>query len=166
MYRGGAVVHWSLSVFDRATGWLDEGFHARFRELMLHAAAREGVLCPAYCAMPDHIHLVWTGLRRDSDQRNGVAFLRTHLEPALAPHKFQPQAYDHVLRDEEVAEEAFATVCAYVLANPERKGLVDRWQDWPSCGAVVPGYPTLDPRRDGYWEKFWKLYGQMKQENT
>ena len=66
-------------------GWLTEKFHARFRELMLHAAAREGLFCPAYCLMPDHLHLVWMGLRLDSDQLNGMSFLRTYLEPALTP---------------------------------------------------------------------------------
>src|SRR5213594_103696 len=29
------------------------------------------------------IHLIWMGLRLDSDQINGMAFLRTHLEPQL-----------------------------------------------------------------------------------
>lgn len=165
-YQAGAIVHWSLSAFDRATGWLDESFHVRFRELMLHAAARGGLFCPAYCLMPDHLHLVWMGLRRDTDQRNGMAFLRTHLEPALAPHKFQPQPHDHVLREKEREQDAFATVCGYVLANPERKGLVERWQEWRYCGAVVPGYPTLHPSQNDYWEKFWKLYYRMKEETA
>lgn len=82
-YQGDAFVHWTLATHDRATGWLTETFHARFRELMLHAAAREGLFCPAYCLMPDHLHLVWMGLRLDSDQLNGMSFLRTYLEPAL-----------------------------------------------------------------------------------
>ena len=97
-YQGDAFVHWTLSTHDRATGWLAEKFHLRFRELLLHAAAREGLFCPAYCLMPDHLHLVWMGLRLDSDQLNGMAFLRTYLEPVLAPVKFQPQAHDSVLR--------------------------------------------------------------------
>ena len=60
-YQGDAMVHWTLPTFDRATGWLSDGFHARFRELMLHAAAREGLFCPTYCLMSDHLHLVWMG---------------------------------------------------------------------------------------------------------
>jgi putative transposase len=56
-YQGDAVVHWTLTVFDRAKGWLSEAFQSRFRELMLHVAAREGLFCPAYVLMPDHIHL-------------------------------------------------------------------------------------------------------------
>ena len=90
-YQGDAVVHWTLTVFNHGTGWLNESFHWQFRELLLHAAAREGLLCPVYCLMPDHLHLVWMGLRADSDQKNGMAFLRTHLEPLLAPHRFQPR---------------------------------------------------------------------------
>ena len=41
-YQGDAVVHWTLPIARRNTGWLNEIFHARFREVMLHAAAREG----------------------------------------------------------------------------------------------------------------------------
>jgi putative transposase len=51
--------------------------------------------------MLDHLHLVWMSLRLDTDQLNGMTFLRTHLEPALKPVKFQPQAQDNVLREQE-----------------------------------------------------------------
>ena len=61
-YQGNAVVLWTLPVAKRRTGWLDDVFHARFRELILHANAREGLICPVYVLMPDHIHLVWMGL--------------------------------------------------------------------------------------------------------
>jgi putative transposase len=74
-YQGDAVIHWTLTVFDRKTGWLDDLFHLKFREMLLHAAARESLFCPAYCLMPDHIHLMWMGLRRDTDQKNGMSFL-------------------------------------------------------------------------------------------
>src|SRR5207302_9952589 len=48
-YQGDAVVHWTLAISHREHGWLPEPFHGAFRELMLHAAAREGLFCPAYC---------------------------------------------------------------------------------------------------------------------
>src|SRR5262245_5348867 len=67
-YQADAVVHWTLAIMHREHGWLNESFHFAFRELLLHAAAREGLLCPTYCLMPDHLHLVWMGLRLDSDQ--------------------------------------------------------------------------------------------------
>jgi putative transposase len=157
-YQGDAVVHWTLTVFNQGTGWLNGPFHLKFRELLLHAAAREGLLCPVYCLMSDHIHLVWMGLRRDTDQKNGMAFLRTYLEPLLSPHQFQPQAHDRVLREEERKRNAFAKVCFYILDNPVRAGLVKEPLAWPFCGGIVPGYPKLNPLDEGYWQKFWKLY--------
>jgi hypothetical protein len=112
-YQADAVVHWTLPISHYRNGWLDEKFHSRFRELILHTAAREGLLCPTYCLMPNHLHLIWMGLRRDTDQLNAMSFLRTHVEPALAPHRFQHQAHDHVLKQEERRRNAFAAVCWY-----------------------------------------------------
>jgi REP element-mobilizing transposase RayT len=142
----------------RGTGWLDETFHAQFREMMLHTAAREGLFCPVYCLMPDHLHLIWMGLRRNSDQRNGIKYLREHLGPALRPHRFQHQAHDHVLRQEERKRDAFARVCCYILANPVRAGSISESEIWPFVGAVVPGYPKLHPLADDFWPKFWRIY--------
>jgi len=162
-YQGDAVIHWTMPVATRGAGWLNGVFHARFREVMLHAAAREGLFCPVYCLMPDHIHLVWMGLRRDSDQRNGMKFLREHLGPAMRPHRFQHQAHDHVLREEDRQRGAFARVCFYILANPVRAGLIQESEVWPYGGAIIPGYPTLQPLAGDFWPKFWKIYGQSRQ---
>jgi REP element-mobilizing transposase RayT len=165
-YQGDAVVHWTLTMFDRAKGWLTPALHGQFRELMLHTAAREGLLCPAYCLMPDHLHLVWMGLRLDTDQLNGMAFLRTHLEPALSPASFQPQAHDEVLRETQRKRNAFAKICFYITANPVRDELVAKPEMWPFTGCLVPGYPKLNLFEDGHWPKFWKLYGQMRQPDS
>src|SRR5438105_2904943 len=123
-YQADAVVHWTLPICHRHQGWLNGHFEGRFRELVLHAAAREGFLCPTYSLMPDHLHLVWMGLRLDSDQINGMTFLRTYLEPELAPAKFQPQAQDEVLREEQRKRNAFTKVCFYIAANQVRAKLI------------------------------------------
>ena len=157
-YQGDAIIHWTMPIAKRGIGWLNEIFHARFREVLLHAAAREELHCPAYCLMPDHVHLLWMGLRRDTDQRNGMKFLREHVGPLLHPHCFQHQAHDHVLRDEEREHGAFAKICFYILANPVRAGLIPDTKIWPFCGAVVPGYPNLHPLQQDFWPLFWKLY--------
>jgi len=38
-----------MPIAMRGAGWLNDAFHAHFREVMLHAAAREGLFCPTYC---------------------------------------------------------------------------------------------------------------------
>jgi len=142
---------------------LNESFHQKFRELLLHAAAREDLLCPGYCLMPDHIHLIWMGMRRHSDQLNGMMFFRTHLGRLIRPHELQHQACDNVLREEDRKRGAFAKVTFYVLENPVRAGLSDKATAWPYIGAVVPGYPDLHPFEEGFWETFWKIYVKLRE---
>lgn len=165
-YQGDAIVFWTLTLFDKAKGWLNATFHGRFRELMLHAAAREGLACPIYCLMPDHIHLVWLGLRLETDQINGLAFLRTYLEPELAPFKFQPQPQDEVLREEQRKRNAFSKVCFYIAANPVRAELIKEPDVWPFTNCVVPGFPKLNPADEGFWPKFWRIYGKQRQPDA
>ncbi|MEO7298710.1 MAG: hypothetical protein ABI042_09065 [Verrucomicrobiota bacterium] len=176
-YQAFAAVHWRLRVEPSSPGWLDERFHFQFRELLTHACARERLYCPAYCLMPDHLHLMWLGLALESDQLNAMKFLRLHLNRLLAgdtlvsgagnsakrPWCLQPQAFDHVLREEEWKKNAFAKVCFYILANPVRANLVKREIDWPYLGATIPGYPDLHPMREDYWELFWKLYAKFRE---
>jgi putative transposase len=157
-YRGQAVVFWTHTVDRRGTGWLDEHFHASFRELALHAAIRENLLCPIYTLMPDHLHLVWMGVGNNSDQRIATRFLRSFLADALAPNRWQHQPHDRVLRSEERKQNAFFAMVNYIAANPVRAGLVTVPENWRYTGCIVPGYPDLHPLGNGFWQKFWRLY--------
>lgn len=162
-YLADSVIFWTMPISNRQRGWLNGAFHAAFRELMLHAASREGLLCPTYCLMPDHIHLVWMGLHAQTDQRNGMKFLRAELGRHLKPVRFQHQAYDHVLTPEERRRSAFAVACAnYVLLNPLKAELVKKPTDWPYLGALVPGYPRLNPLDGAYWPWFWRHYFSVR----
>jgi hypothetical protein len=97
-------------------------------------------------------------MRRKSDQLNAMRFLRRQIAPALKPHKFQHQAHDHVLREDERKRGAFARVCFYMLANPVRAKLVAEGGGWPFCGVIGPGYPALHPMQEDFREKYWELY--------
>ena len=39
-YQGQAYVHWTMTIEDRKTGWLQPIFLYKFRELLTHAAFR------------------------------------------------------------------------------------------------------------------------------
>ncbi|MBM3881418.1 MAG: hypothetical protein FJ387_17115 [Verrucomicrobia bacterium] len=169
-YKGHAAVFWTITLERRATGWLDDSFHQRFRELLLHAAAREGLVCPAYALMPDHMHLVWLGLTLASDQLRAMRFLRKYLKRELerrSPHhvdfELQKQSQDCVLKEQDRTRGALARACFYVLDNPRRKGLVPAPSDWPHLGSVVPGYPFLYPLADDFWPLFWQLYQKHRE---
>ena len=169
-YRGFAAVLWTITLERRATGWLDAPFHACFRECLLHAAAREGLNCPTYVLMPDHLHLVWLGMRIASDQLKAMRFVRKYLarelarpSPTRVEFALQRQAQDTVLREQDRTRGALASTCFYVLDNPRRGGLVSHPREWPYLGAVAPGYPFLHPLEDDFWPMFWKLHAKHRE---
>ena len=156
-YRGQTDVHWTSCIEGRRVGWLTPAFHQQFREVLLHAAVRYGCVVPIYCLMPDHIHLLLSGLRDDSDTYLAMRFLRKHTAPKLRPMKYQEQAYDHVLRDGERDRYAFETVCWYIAENPVRAKLCSQGSEYPFCGSMVPGYPDLRIYDDGFWDLYWRI---------
>ena len=106
-YQGFAFVHWTMTIKNRATGWLDARFHQRFREVLLHSLMskmRAGeVACPVYCLMPDHLHLLLIAWDAKADQRERLMpFLRRQLNAELGGEiRLQKQVYDHVLREKD-----------------------------------------------------------------
>ena len=59
---------------------------------------------------------------------------------------------------------AFSIACAdYVLLNPLKAGLVKKPGDWPFLGAVISGYPRVNPLDAGYWPWFWKHYFAVRE---
>ena len=66
-----------------------------------------------------------------------------------------------MLREEQRRRGAFVDACAYVRENPVRAGLCVTWREWPFAGAMVAGYPDLEPRDPAYWELFWRIYAKL-----
>ncbi len=150
-----------MTVEGRETGWLDERWHGGFREILLHTAARYGLLCPVYCAMPDHLHLICAGAHEDADQLPAMQFFRKHTNGLLRPRCWQRQGYDNVLTADDRKAEAFKKICAYILDNPVRAGLTANWEDYPFSATMIPGYPTVSPRQPDYWDLFWQIHGGL-----
>jgi REP-associated tyrosine transposase len=114
-----------------------------------------------YVIMPDYVHLFvrgnpdfalgrWVGgLKRalaaavfDKFQATNACDTRatTAVEAAVpaAPVQkrslWQPGFFDHVLR----SDESYAQKWKYVRDNPVRADLVERWDQWPHQGEIVP----------------------------
>jgi REP element-mobilizing transposase RayT len=163
-YRGRAVVHWSMTMDDRQTGRLTPAFAQTFRELLLHSCGRYGALCPVYCLMPDHLHLLLHGWRADADQRLLIAHLRRHVNARLpAGCALQKQPYDHVLRDEEKGRDGFRAVAFYIANNPVRAKLAREWAEYAFTDSVVPGYPELHVQNTDFWERHWRVHAYLRE---
>jgi putative transposase len=98
-------------------------------------AATESFSIPAYCVMPDHLHLLAEGTTVESrlerfvssfKQKTGFAFLKQ-----CRARLWQDGYYDRIVRDDE---ETLAVV-RYILDNPVRKGLVSKFNDYPFSGS-------------------------------
>ena len=126
-YQGNSVVHWTLPMARRATGWLNPTFHTHFRESMLHVAAREGLFCPVYCLMPDHLHLFCAPYDLRVELDTWIKYwkrLFTQRHPAQEWH-WQRRGFHHRMRDRIEYEESLL----YVQESPLRKGLVKQPAD-------------------------------------
>jgi REP element-mobilizing transposase RayT len=159
-YRGLTFVFWTYTIQDRRTGWLDEMWHARFREVQLHTLARYRLMCLSYCVMPDHLHLLWAGLAPDSDQDAAASFFHKYSGRTLIPRgvAWQKQAWDVVLRERDRERGALTSTAFYIAENPVRKNLVAHTADWTWSGAQAAGYPDLDWRMPDYHVRMWKIY--------
>jgi REP element-mobilizing transposase RayT len=128
----------TFCTFDRRPVLATADFHARFVEYLTQKS-REGIACGEYAIMPDHVHLF---LRVDPSRYvlgKTIGFLKQALSKPLKtakepmPH-WQPGFFDHILR----SADSYSAKWEYVRENPVRAGLVERAEDWPYWGTIVP----------------------------
>lgn len=105
--------------------------------------------------MPDHIHLLWHGLAPNADQLVAMKHFRKNINDSLKKtgREFQRQAYDHVLKDDELENEAIETTAENLARNPERKELVaqDGFTNY-----LMPGAPLVRLFTDKGWDEVWQ----------
>jgi putative transposase len=136
-YRG----RWRYSItactVDRRARLDDPAWFAVLIVQIRQLAGEEQFAVLAYCAMPDHLHLLVEGLSDDSclpsfmfrlKQQTGFIYRRMTCRSL-----WQSGYYDRVLRHEEVS----ATVCRYILENPVRAGLTSAVGEYPYGGSDV-----------------------------
>ena len=83
-YAGRQFVHWTMTISERAQGWLTERFHAEFRVLLADSETKYGVVVPVYCLMPDHLHCLAAGKFDSADQLLWVRAVRRRHWPHMA----------------------------------------------------------------------------------
>jgi len=134
--------------------------------LLTHAMFRYQLACPIYCLMPDHMHLLWTGVAELSDQLVAMKSFRRDVNDALGRIGFQLQlqAYDHVLKEDELECEAIESTVEYIARNPERKQLIelDEFATYPFTGCLLPGAARLRLFAEQGWDEIWRTLSFLK----
>jgi REP element-mobilizing transposase RayT len=92
---------------------------------------------PAYCFMPDHLHILTNGTHDSSDMLQFADGLKQEssydFKQQTRQRLWQKKYYDHILR----AHERWESVAYYIWMNPVRKGLCSRPEDWPYSGSFT-----------------------------
>ena len=91
-----------------------------------------------------------------------MAFVRRFLKRRVPKVEWQRPPHDRVLREDDRKRGAFQNACWYLAMNPVRAGLCGAASEWPFRGTVVAGFPELDMLAEGFWERFWKIYVEMR----
>ncbi|MCK6530349.1 transposase [Myxococcota bacterium] len=130
-----AVCSVTIAVKRRARVFSDPSIAAAAVSALREHAARREVPIYAYCVMPDHVHLV-LGPSPTCDIVTFVGEFKNLAQRAawllgVSGAFWQAGFWDHFLRHEE----RLGTVVDYVLSNPVRSGLVQRWSDYRFCGS-------------------------------
>jgi len=108
-----------------------------FVALLTTMCKEDGIPLYAYCVMPDHVHFLLSASRT----RGIIEFVReiksrsTKLawQHGCQGIIWQRSFYDHFLRRDEDC----MLVAEYIIDNPVRKGIVERWEDYPFSGSLV-----------------------------
>ena len=98
--------------------------------------------------MPDHVHMIFTPLVNQAarevyslasimDAIKGASSHKVNRALGRKGNVWQAESFDHVLR----SSESLDAKIAYILANPVRASLVNKWQDYPWLW-LRPAQPT------------------------
>jgi len=133
----GAVCSVTIGVRARVAVLADRRVAVAAVEVLKDHATRTGVPLYGYCIMPDHVHLV-IGASPSCDITSFVGQFKNLAQRAawrlgVQGAFWQRSFWDHFLRREEQVD----AVVKYILHNPVRCGLAERWQDYPFCGSLV-----------------------------
>ena len=125
-----------LDTTESGPFWLREYEVATLIVEALHYRDNRVYDLDAFCIMPNHVHLVFTPLLKETGSYYAMSAIMQSLKgrTALKANSvlgrsgsfWQHENYDHVVRDETERER----IIAYVLNNPVKAHLVKHWQDW------------------------------------
>ena len=90
----------------------------------------------AFCIMPNHVHIVFTPLPKSDEHYHSMSAIMHSIKRHTAKEAnqllqrtgqfWQHENYDRVVRNEGELNR----IIRYVLNNPVKARLVERWEDW------------------------------------
>jgi REP element-mobilizing transposase RayT len=134
-----AIFFLTMCSLNKKAIFVDNGLNNKIIDTLKEEKNRVGHSIYVYCLMPDHLHLLASplGTRIPITQlMGGISSKATRLlwNYGFSGKIFQRSFYDHVVRKREDLK----SIGQYILDNPVRKGLAEKWEAYPYCGLLDP----------------------------
>jgi len=134
----GTKAHFVTLICDLRRPYLQDPETAQLAlSRLVTSAAHASFRLHAFCAMPDHLHFLAHGIEPVSDL---LEFVRVFKQRTAFEFKkrtgrqlWAMSFYDHILRKADALE----AVACYIWANPVRKNLCKRPEDFPYSGSLT-----------------------------
>jgi len=134
----------TITTFQRQAVFVFDAVVSHHLDVLDRVAVKHAFEVPAYCYMPDHLHLLLEAKAKTSDL---LAIVGQYKQKTGYQYKqqtgrflWQKSFYDHVVRRDESVHE----VVGYILANPVRRQLAERPGDYPYAGSMAYGRAVFD----------------------
>jgi len=135
-YRTARPYFITFCVFRRVPALADPHVAGVLRSAILYYRNLGWYSLPAYCIMPDHVHLLVIPRTIERHVSCIVGSIKNRVRRDLAGSgksiTWQWGYFDRILRESE----AISAVAHYVVMNPQRAGLVRDYRDWTFGGVV------------------------------
>ena len=133
----GRIFSITICIKDKKALFAESKITNEFVSILNSLSQKAKIAVYAFCFMPDHLHI----LAEVPEEIGLVDFIREFkgMSTKVAwgcGHRgtiWQRSFYDHCLRKDEGVRE----VASYILNNPVRAGLVEKWRDYPYSGSWV-----------------------------
>lgn len=135
-YSGYSAVAFTCCIADRKLCFTENQAVRAIEKILLESLTRYRVAAHAYLFMPDHLHLLIQGEKRDANLYECIVHFKQRSGFWLTKNtyaRWQKDFYDHVLRQGEEIEKHVR----YILENPVRKNIVENWKTYPYKGSTL-----------------------------
>ena len=131
VYESDVPIHLTI-VANEGAPFVDADLARVVTEAIETTAVKLGFELYAYCLMPDHLHVLLSpaasGRAVSEWLRRFKSFTTRWFQRQTAVGRlWQLSARDRVMR----RSESIMNLASYIAENPVRRGLVERWSDWP-----------------------------------
>jgi len=129
----------TLCARDKKDVFLHEGLAGVVVESLIWCRENGRFRIYAYCLMPDHLHMAVSPYDYCPCLSDSIGAFKSHTTReswrlGFSGQLWQRSWYDHIAR----RGEDIGAICAYILQNPVRKGLISENDEWPHSGMPDP----------------------------